>query len=221
MGPRSMETDLKNHSTHSLHRALKNRRETKMGKWHRCINHLWALLLVEIGGAGVEHHGLDGEVPGVLLPVALLRHPLLDLHLPCNTHNPSYPRTTHACAGDLSEMEQQQRNAACRSDPLCWGSAHDESSVLPLVEPTVAASIGASPCVRSSESKLEQGGNVLGGWLRGLRSLDGEADAGEAARPAFEGAAARLHPPPDRGAVGRREGRTERRKCGWRLATKC
>jgi hypothetical protein len=87
MGPRSMETDLKNHSTHSLHRALKNRRETKMGKWHRCINHLWALLLVEIGGAGVEHHGLDGEVPGVLLPVALLRHPLLDLHLPCNTHN--------------------------------------------------------------------------------------------------------------------------------------
>jgi len=50
------------------------------------MNHLGALLLVEIGGAGVEHHGLDGEVLGVLLPVALLCMPLLHLHLPCNAH---------------------------------------------------------------------------------------------------------------------------------------
>lgn len=48
------------------------------------MQHLGALLLVEVGGAGVEHHGLDGEVLGVLLPVALLHLPL---HLPdpCTT----------------------------------------------------------------------------------------------------------------------------------------
>lgn len=48
------------------------------GKKHpRGINHLRALLLVEISGAGVQHHGLDGEVLGMLLPVALLRLPLM------------------------------------------------------------------------------------------------------------------------------------------------
>ena len=35
-----------------------------------------------------------------------------------------------------------------------------------------------------------------------LRSLDGEAGAGEAPGAAVEGAAALLHPPPDRGEVG-------------------
>jgi hypothetical protein len=35
---------------------------------------------------GVEHHGLDGEVLGVLLPVALL-HLALRLAEPCNTTN--------------------------------------------------------------------------------------------------------------------------------------
>lgn len=35
-----------------------------------------------------------------------------------------------------------------------------------------------------------------------LRSLDGDAGAGEAPRAAVEGAAALLHPPPDSGEVG-------------------
>jgi hypothetical protein len=83
MVPRSMETDLKK-SLYSLQRALTNGRGSKMRGWHGCINHLRALLLVEIDGAGVEHHGLDGEVLGVLLPVALLGLPLLHLQLPCN-----------------------------------------------------------------------------------------------------------------------------------------
>jgi hypothetical protein len=50
------------------------------------INHLGALLLVEVGGVGVEHHGLDGEVLGVLLPVTLL-HLALRLAEPCSTTN--------------------------------------------------------------------------------------------------------------------------------------
>jgi hypothetical protein len=43
------------------------------------MQHLGSLFLVEVGGAGVEHHGLDSEALGVLLPVALLH---LALHLP-------------------------------------------------------------------------------------------------------------------------------------------
>lgn len=43
------------------------------------MRHLGSLFLVEVGGAGVEHHGLDSEALGVLLPVALLH---LALHLP-------------------------------------------------------------------------------------------------------------------------------------------
>jgi hypothetical protein len=40
--------------------------------------------LVEIDSAGVQHHGIDDEVLGMLLLGALLRLPLLDPHLPCN-----------------------------------------------------------------------------------------------------------------------------------------
>jgi hypothetical protein len=98
------------------------------------MNHLGALLLVEIGGAGVEHHGLDGEVLGVLLPVALLRMPLLHLHLPCNAHTTRKqiipheqrePRTP--CARRLSPAKLTRRNgdrkgnAKSRSGPLARG----------------------------------------------------------------------------------------------------
>ena len=56
------------------------------------MQHLGSLLLVEVGGAGVEHHGLDGEALGVLLPVALL-HLALHLPDPCmhDTAPPSAP----------------------------------------------------------------------------------------------------------------------------------
>jgi hypothetical protein len=53
---------------------------------------------------------------------------------------------------------------------------------------------------------------------RGLRSLNGEAGAGEAAGSAVEGAAARLHPLPDRGGRGLGRGREQGHwKCGWRF----
>lgn len=55
------------------------------------MQHLGSLLLVEVGGAGVEHHGLDGEVLGVLLPVALL-HLALHLTDPC-MHGTGPPKT--------------------------------------------------------------------------------------------------------------------------------
>jgi hypothetical protein len=48
-----------------------------------------------------------------------------------------------------------------------------------------------------------------------LRSLDGEAGAGEAPGAAVEGAAALLHPPPDRGEVGGGGGRR------WLWAVAC
>jgi hypothetical protein len=75
-----------------------------MRGWHGCINHLRALLHVEIDGAGVEHHGLDGEVLGVLLPVALLGLPLLHLQLPCNAQKQSSPQTTHSKWNDSVQI---------------------------------------------------------------------------------------------------------------------
>ena len=50
----------------------------------------------------------------------------------------------------------------------------------------------------------EPRGPVRGRRPSRLRSLDGEAGAGEAPGPAVEGAAALLHPQPDRGEVGER-----------------
>jgi hypothetical protein len=182
-----------------------------MGKWHRCINHLRALLLVEIGGAGVKHHGLDGEVPGVLLPVALLRHPLLDLHLPYNTHNHhTREQRTHVpgtCPKWNNDRETQ------RADLI--HSVGDQRAVSPasyhwwnqqLRRRRPSGQVRAFVPLNQVRTRGEM---FWRGWLQGLRSLDGEADAGEAARPAVEGAAARLHPLPDRGGRGWEEGRQD------------
>lgn len=60
-------------------------------------------------------------------------------------------------------------------------------------------------CVRpfvSQKFKTEFKRNERGMAVR-LRSLDGEAGAGEAPGAAVEGAAALLHPQPDLGEVGR------------------
>lgn len=71
--------------------STKNEGERKMEEWRRLMQqHLGPLLLVEVGGAGVEHHGLDGEVLGVLLPVALL-HLALHLPVPC-MHDAAPPK---------------------------------------------------------------------------------------------------------------------------------
>lgn len=58
------------------------------------MQHLGSLFLVEVGGAGVEHHGLDSEALGVLLPVALL-HLALHLPDPCTRDAAAAENKTH------------------------------------------------------------------------------------------------------------------------------
>jgi hypothetical protein len=151
--------------------------------WHGCINHFRAFL-IEIGRVGVEHHGLDGEVPGVFLSVALLRLPLLHLQLPCNaqktiipTNNPSKMERQHA---DLIHSARDQRATA---QSLTIGGAnsgsggvHHERSFFVWVK------------LKAREAE----------WFRrvsrGLRHLNGEAGMGEAAGPVVDGASTWLHP---------------------------
>jgi hypothetical protein len=111
-----------NHSAATERRSdTRRNRRREGGREDHAAPYLGALLLVEVGGAGVEHHGLDGEVLGVLLPVALLHLPL---HLtdPCTTQQghqtpPRKPKTPHLIA---SYSPPSAIPCPCGQPPTTW-----------------------------------------------------------------------------------------------------
>lgn len=208
-----------------------------MALWY----HLGALLLVEIGGAGVEHHGLDGEVLGVLLPVALLRLPLLHLKHSCehkrrrvrtsprknnalrtneirkiqhtNTNTPTPPSIPKPDQAEREQNAGQNRTDQARSDP--WGGG---DVLLLTINSGGGRGVHLGGIVRPFVQCDFRGEGLATESLREgrrparLRPLDGEAGAGEAPGAAVEGSPTRLHPPPDHGG-GFEGGGEEVRAC--------
>jgi hypothetical protein len=102
-------------------------------------------------------------------------------------------------------MNPQGRNTTSRSDPLCTDRRAGAQSL--TVKRNNGGGGGGVHHGRSLRAFVSQNfrtefkRNDRGMAVR-LRSLDGDAGAGEAPRAAVEGAAALLHPPPDSGEVG-------------------
>jgi hypothetical protein len=102
------------------------------------VSSLKALLLLEISSTGVEHHGLDIKVLGVILPVALLRILHLHLQLPCNAQKQLSPQTTRLkwnnrrqkLHADLIHSKQYQRTTA---QSLIIGGFNNSGSNVHLV----------------------------------------------------------------------------------------
>ena len=127
--------------------------------------YLWALLLVEVGGAGVEHHGLDGEVLGVLLPVALLHLPL---HLtdPCTTQHAlqtpppktQNPRQIASCSPPNHQPFPARALTTCSTRPLAQQSNEKQQEDLrskgPVRLPFATAITGARPASISTVFSL-------------------------------------------------------------------
>jgi hypothetical protein len=162
----------------------------------------------------------------VLLPVSLLRLPLLLLHLPCNAQtngskssptnngNPAHhvlgaspqPKTNNKTKwtpeGKRKEQIWPSRSRLGSPTSLTVDRNSSDGGGVHHGKSIRRSFVGSffRSSVGNSEPSYNEGGRVR--RVTRLRPLDGEAGAGEAPGAAVARAAARLHPQPDRGEVG-------------------